>query len=528
MAVGGRVEPEARIAEGWIGRYAIQARIGEGGMAETWLCRAPDGAGSHGATPVVVKTLRPGCRSRQYQTMFRDEGMVGVALHHPNLAQVFEFGTCADGPYLVQQYVDGPNVMQLIRAQQVAGSFDPRLAARIIADAAVALDHVYHACDGEGRPLYVVHRDVSPSNILVGSDGVTRLIDFGVAMYVGREARTESGVLKGKIQFMAPEVLLEQDWSHRSDLYSLGIVLHWLLVGRGAVWDLPESDPSGHPTATTSRPREADVLARLRGRLRPPSTHRPDLPPALEEVVRRCLEVQPSRRYARGLYLAEALEDWMRSDDGLVSDAEVAARMAPLFEDPQVDWRGCHDFTVSAGPIAVTSAAPQRRAVAVSVGLMAVAAAAFGVSLLALGAISVARAPIAPNLLVGEIGHADIAAEDAAEVDLAEIDHALNVGDLDLAHRGLVTLSVPHDDPRRAAREARYAHLRHEADLAPPAGPPFVAPPSAERPSAIAPSRANEPREMAPDLLLDRAHAPEGLGWGSPTKGIVEGILESR
>jgi eukaryotic-like serine/threonine-protein kinase len=174
-----------------IGRYVVEAKLGEGGMAETWLCRL-DGAKGF-SKHVVVKTMRAECSTAEYHTMFADEARIGARIEHPNIPRILEFGQTDQGPFLVQEYVDGPSVIQILRRQASSGQFNLGLGCRIVADVAGALDSAHTTLDDNGRPLGVIHRDVSPSNILVSRRGVPKLIDFGVATAPARPGSPPPG-----------------------------------------------------------------------------------------------------------------------------------------------------------------------------------------------------------------------------------------------------------------------------------------------------------------------------------------------
>ncbi|MCA9494745.1 MAG: serine/threonine protein kinase, partial [Myxococcales bacterium] len=194
--------PTTTTPQPMIGRYEVVAKLGEGGMAETWLCRL---RGTRGfVRRVVVKTLKTEHLDvPEFHTMFADEARVGAALEHPNIPRVEELGEHGGLPYMVQEYVEGPSLYQMLKQQRRLGSLDHRVTARIVADVARALEHAWTSTDGDGQPLHVVHRDVSPSNILISVKGPSKLIDFGVARFADRETRTEAGVLKGKLRYMA-------------------------------------------------------------------------------------------------------------------------------------------------------------------------------------------------------------------------------------------------------------------------------------------------------------------------------------
>ena len=288
-----------------IGRYVVESKLGEGGMAETWLCRLAGPEGASSSEHVVIKTMRPECSNPEFETMFADEARIGARLEHPNIPRILEFGQTPRGPFMVQEYVDGPSVVQILRRQSAIGVPNLRLGARIVADIAGALDAAWHSVDEHGHPLRVVHRDVSPSNVLVSRRGTPKLIDFGVAMFEDRETQTEAGVLKGKLRYMAPEVLLHGDISHQADLYSLGIVLYSLCYGEPP-WGSPPSRP---------------------------------IDPALAAIVSRALHADRAQRFATGRELELALEGWLERNGGPMTEADVADRLVVLFPEGSSHWR---------------------------------------------------------------------------------------------------------------------------------------------------------------------------------------------
>lgn len=300
-----------------IGRYFVEARLGEGGMANTWLCRLE---GSKGFTKrYVLKTLKPQCRSDQYLSMFADEARLGARFEHPNLCPIIELGEVNGAPFMVQEFVDGPNLSTIMTQQAAHGFIDVPFGVRVIADIAGALYWVHHLTDEEGRHLDVVHRDISLSNILVSRQGVAKLIDFGVARFWGRDTHTEHGLLKGRLRYMAPEVLSTGVTSHQSDLYSLGVCLYSVVTG--------QSGP---------RPDRFPLSAGADG-----------IEPDLASIIRATVDPDPQRRWKSSLGLKDALEAWLeRSGGGRVTSADLAARIGELFPRGSDQWR-TEEFTAS-------------------------------------------------------------------------------------------------------------------------------------------------------------------------------------
>src|SRR5439155_506290 len=163
---------------------------------------------------------------------FLDEAKVAATLNHPNVVSIFEVGSWNGVYYIAMEYIPGANVGQLIRAAKKAElSVPPTVAARIVHDAARGLYHAHSARDVAGQALSIVHRDISPQNVMVSVEGIVKVVDFGIARAANRDTRTEAGKVKGKLAYMSPEQALGKSVDPRSDQFSLGIVL-WELLTR--------------------------------------------------------------------------------------------------------------------------------------------------------------------------------------------------------------------------------------------------------------------------------------------------------
>ncbi|HVW29504.1 MAG TPA: protein kinase [Polyangiaceae bacterium] len=215
-----------------IGTYVLERKLGEGGMAEVYLASR---AGPHGFTKrVAIKRILPELsEDSQLIQMFCDEARVAATLNHPNIAQVIEFGEHEGELFIVMEYVDGVSCSMLLRTAAQRGEAIPVGAALYIAhEVLLALAFAHEAADETGRSLHIVHRDVSPSNVLVSRIGNVKLIDFGITRSLLAERRTVPGELKGKLRYMSPEQILGAEVDHRSDLFAVGIVLTEMLAGR--------------------------------------------------------------------------------------------------------------------------------------------------------------------------------------------------------------------------------------------------------------------------------------------------------
>ncbi len=214
-----------------LGVYDIGKQLGIGGMAQVYEARR---VGPHGFTKrVAVKRILPAiARDPAFVRMFIDEAKLAARLEHPNIVQVFDFGEDKNELYLAMEIVDGTSVTHVLRtlaAHKEAVPLD--VALHIASQTARALSYAHNACDSEGKPLGIVHRDVSPANVLIARNGYVKLADFGIARAVNRKQQTISGNLRGKLGYMSPEQVLNRKLDRRSDVFSLSIILAEMLMG---------------------------------------------------------------------------------------------------------------------------------------------------------------------------------------------------------------------------------------------------------------------------------------------------------
>src|SRR5579859_624404 len=200
------------------GPYRLQRRLARGGMAEVFLARHIGVEGFE--RRVAIKRILPHLSdSEGFRSMFLDEARLAAQLSHPNVVHIYDFGRAGDYDFIAMEFVDGVDIGQLIRR----GRKHPvpfELAARILSDVCGALHYAHRITDAGGRPLNLVHRDVSPQNVLVSYDGVVKLVDFGIAKAAFAAGRTRPGVVKGKYAYMSPEQVEGRALDGRSDLFS--------------------------------------------------------------------------------------------------------------------------------------------------------------------------------------------------------------------------------------------------------------------------------------------------------------------
>lgn len=272
-----------------IGNYVLCGELAKGGMATIYIGHA---IGS--TEPLAIKKMNVHGSSPELITMFLDELALAGSVEHRNIVRTVEVVRTDDDLCLVMEYVEGETVSKLVRAAREQAIAVP---VPIVAAVAVATLHALHAVheatDANGKPLEIVHRDVSPQNIVVGTDGVTRLLDFGVAKAAVRLQQTRTGELRGKVAYMAPEELERYEVTKLTDLYAMAVVLWEALAGRR----LFEAETEGQL-----------VRKVMQGTSDPPSTVRPDIPEVLDAVVMRALAKEPADRYQTARLLAGAIE----------------------------------------------------------------------------------------------------------------------------------------------------------------------------------------------------------------------------
>ncbi len=274
-------------------RYELLCPIASGGMASVWLARL---RGKRGFEKLVaIKTIRTELvDDERFEAMFLDEARIASGIQHPNVAQIIDLGEQNEILYLVMEWVDGDSLAMVRRTAQKRGHAVPLgVALRVMADASAGRHAAHELKDGRGQLLGVVHRDVSPQNIMIGSSGVVKVIDFGVAKAKNRGAgETRTGVVKGKIHYMAPEQAQGREVDRRVDVWAIGVCLHELVTGK-----LPFDSDS-----------DVDVLRRLMGTESPPRITGATIPEAIDEILSHSLVRDPSERFATAATMQRALE----------------------------------------------------------------------------------------------------------------------------------------------------------------------------------------------------------------------------
>ncbi|WNG53408.1 protein kinase [Archangium gephyra] len=276
-----------------MGNYEVLCRLSTGGMAEIFLATKRGLAGFH--KPVVLKKILPDIQGQEeFVQMFLDEAKVTAAFNHPHIAQVFDLDVDDDELFLAMEFVPGATLLEMARACRAANEpMPPGFGLAAVRDTALALHYAHTFTDALGQPSPVIHRDVAEKNIMVTYEGVTKLLDFGIAKSLSAVSRTAAGMVKGTSGYMSPEQILGEPLDARSDLFSLGVVLHECLTGMRLF-------PGKAPMAV--------INAVLKGPIPEPSRLNKAIPPELDVIVLKALARKRADRYATTLEFARALE----------------------------------------------------------------------------------------------------------------------------------------------------------------------------------------------------------------------------
>ncbi|WP_368738566.1 serine/threonine protein kinase [Corallococcus exiguus] len=300
------------------GRYELLRKLATGGMGAVYLARQKGPVGFQKL--LVVKRLLPHLsEDDEFLQMFLDEARIAALLNHPNIAQIYEMGDVDGQYYIAMEYVHGEPLGSLVpRASAHPGGFPLGLRCRIIAEAAAGLDAAHNARSPSGRKLSLIHRDVSPQNVLVGFNGGVKLIDFGVAKAQGKLSQTVVGTIKGKHAYMSPEQARGEPLDARSDVFGLGTVFYELLTG-GRLF---------------KRETEMATLKAVVGhKIVPPSEAVPGIPKSLDPIVFKALARKRDDRFTTAGELQLALEEFLQQEKLHGTSAHLAAFMRDVYSD---------------------------------------------------------------------------------------------------------------------------------------------------------------------------------------------------
>ena len=303
------------------GKYQMVKKLATGGMAEVWLARQTgiEGFNRH----VVVKRILPHlAEDPEFVQMFLNEAKIAARFNHPNIAQIYELGQIDGSYFIAMEFIHGEDLGRLMRKAWSTGQWIARpLAIRIVASACEGLHYAHTRMDESGRPLRVVHRDISPQNILISFDGSVKVVDFGIAKAADQASMTKSGAIKGKFAYMAPEQAAGKPLDARTDTFALGLVLYELLTG----------------VRPLKRDSElATLQAALECAIDPPSVVA-EVPSELDEVVMKALAKAPDDRYKDSRSFQMALEEFLISQRLVATSVQISELMETLFADRRAE-----------------------------------------------------------------------------------------------------------------------------------------------------------------------------------------------
>ncbi len=279
------------------GRYELLQLLAVGGMAEVFLARSRQGGIERRC--VIKRVLPRYSTSRQFVSMFIDEARITIGLEHENIVRLFDFGQVDGAYFMALEYVEGCDLVDVLRAQKARGEgLPPPAAAYIAHEALEGLQHAHALRDTRGRPMGIVHRDVSPQNVFLGWSGVVKIGDFGIADARNKLTRTLHGTVKGKFSYMSPEQATGEILDGRSDVWALGVVLWEMLVG-GRLF------AGENPVDTMARVLEAPIIR--------PSEMRSSVPPELDRITLRALARKLGDRYPSAAEMAADLDAFLKT-----------------------------------------------------------------------------------------------------------------------------------------------------------------------------------------------------------------------
>ena len=298
------------------GKYLLLERISVGGMAEVFKAKT---FGVEGFEKIIaIKKILPAmAEDADFIQMFIDEAKIAGQLNHANICQIFELGKIDDSHFIAMEYIWGKDLLQIQnRFRRLKKHMPVQMAAFVMGKVCEGLDYAHRKKDATGKPLNIIHRDVSPQNVILSYDGEVKVIDFGIAKAASRSSKTQAGVLKGKFGYMSPEQVAGKPMDQRTDLFAVGTILYEMLTSDRLF--VGESD-----FATLDKIRNAVVP--------PPSTINRDIPPELDRIILKALARETSERYQWGSEMHDDLADFAAQTEPVYNAKSLAMWMRDAF-----------------------------------------------------------------------------------------------------------------------------------------------------------------------------------------------------
>jgi serine/threonine-protein kinase len=303
----------------WFGKYKLLERIAVGGMAEVFLAVRPGLEGFE--KTLAIKRIRPHLSNEEaFVKMFLNEAKLAAQLQHPNIVQIFDLGKINQSYYIAMEYISGRDMSRVIpKAEKMGIPFPIEYALSIAASVLDGLAYAHTKTDDFGVPLHIVHRDITPENIMVGWNGNVKILDFGIAKATIQTDQTKAGEIKGKLAYMSPEQGMGKVLDARSDIFALGVVLYEWITGYKMF---------------TGENEMAILKSIVDGRIYPPSYFREDIPEAIEDILMKALAKDREQRYQTARDMQFDILGWLQGDaEFSPSSAHVANFMKQIFLD---------------------------------------------------------------------------------------------------------------------------------------------------------------------------------------------------
>ncbi|MDJ0761542.1 MAG: serine/threonine-protein kinase [Myxococcota bacterium] len=300
------------------GRYEVICPIDQGGMASVYVGRLSSMAGFERL--VAIKVIHEHLSTDPaFIEMFLNEARIAAGISHPNVGEVFEVGKDGGLFYMVGELVKGQSLRAFYRrAKKCDMAVHPAMSAYIASRVCYGAHVAHELCDQDGKPINLIHRDISPKNVLISYDGFVKLIDFGVAWIRGKESKKDSEAMKGKLGYMSPEQMRNESIDKRSDIFSLGIVMYMMFTGH-------------HPFSANTDEERIEKL--LSGYVAPPRDHNPDLDVRIEEIVLTALAANKEERFENAAVMGDALADYARGEIPQIGSRMLSEFMHQAFDD---------------------------------------------------------------------------------------------------------------------------------------------------------------------------------------------------
>jgi eukaryotic-like serine/threonine-protein kinase len=318
-------------SESQFGKYRLIASLGHGGMADVFLAVVRGPAGFNKLQ--VIKRLRPNLAEEpEFIDMFLDEARLAARLSHPNVVQTHEVGELGGSYFMAMEFLDGQPLSRVTRRAQKEGGIPTHIWLQIVIDALAGLHYAHELKDYDGTPLQIVHRDASPHNIFVTYDGQAKVVDFGIAKAASRSSETRTGVLKGKVAYMAPEQARSGDIDRRADIFVCGVLM-WELIAGTKMWK--------------SKSDIETLEALVKGRYPNLRAAKADVPDELERICLKALALNPDERYATATDMRADLISYLEKNGHRRSAEEVGKYISDLFKDKRDEFKALIETQLS-------------------------------------------------------------------------------------------------------------------------------------------------------------------------------------